>query len=109
MFREGEIQRLPNRAIRSKLQQVYSIEVEKRGLHLFDDKLYLLANLEDGSPNPFTHAFGHYSIQTEDIVIDATSFKCALVVEQKPPRESFEKCADIRYKKTNACVQKKLA
>ena len=59
MFREGEIQRLPNRAIRSKLHQLYTIEVEKRGLHPFDDKRYLLAPLEDGSPNPLTHAFGH--------------------------------------------------
>ena len=67
MFREGEIRRLANRAIRSKLHQVYSIEVVKLGLHPFDDKRYLLANLEDGSPNPFTHAFGHYSIPTADI------------------------------------------
>ena len=51
MFREGPLQRLPNRAIRSKLHQVYSLEVEERGLHSFDDKLYLLAN-QDGSPNP---------------------------------------------------------
>ena len=33
MFREGPLQRLPNRAIRSKLYQVYSLEVNKRGLH----------------------------------------------------------------------------
>ena len=53
MFREGPLQRPPNRAIRSKLHQVYSLEVNKRGLHPFDDKRYLIANLEDGSPNPF--------------------------------------------------------
>ena len=98
MFREGPLQRLPNRAIRSKLHQVYSLEVEKRGLHPFDDKRYLLANLEDGSPNPITHAFGHYSIPSEVTVIDDTAPGWALVVEvRQPPRETIGQCADKRY------------
>ena len=110
MFREGELQRLPNRAIRSKLHQVYSIEVQKRGLHPFDDKKYLLANLEDGSPNSFTHAIGHCKIPTEEAVIDKNSLSSALVVEaRKQPRETIGQCADKRYKKRNARVQKTLA
>ena len=70
----------------------------------------MLANLEDGSPNPFTHAYGHYSIPTEKPVIDETSLSSALVVEvRQPPRETIGQCADKRYKKRNARVQKKLA
>ena len=96
----------PNLAIRSKLHQVYSIEVEKRGLHPLDDKRYLLANLEDSSPNPFTHAYGHYAIPTDETVIDESSLSSALVVElRQPPRDSIDKCVDKRYKK-NARVQK---
>ena len=110
MFREEELQRLPNRAIRSKLHQVYSLEVHKCGLHPFDDKRYLLANLEDGSPNPFTHAFKHYSISTEKTEIDEPTIGPALVVEVRhPPRDSIDKCADRSYKKKNARVQKKVA
>jgi hypothetical protein len=41
---------------------VYSLEVEKRGLIAYDDKRVLLANLENGEPNPYTHAYGHYSL-----------------------------------------------
>ena len=32
MYREGPLQRLPNRAIRSKLHRVYTLEVQKRGI-----------------------------------------------------------------------------
>ena len=110
MFQEGPLQRLPNRAIRSILHQVYSLEVAKRALHPFDDKRYLLANLEDETPNPFTHAFGHYSIPSEIFVFDDTPPGSALVVDvRQPSLESIEKCADRRYKKRNARVQKKVA
>ena len=51
-----------NRHFVSRLHQIYTEEQEKRGLVPFDDKRYLLANLPDGSPNPNTHAYGHYSI-----------------------------------------------
>ena len=89
---------------------MHSIEVQKRGLHPFDDKRYLLANFENGSPNPFTHAHGHYSIPTEEPIIDETLLSSALVVEvRQPPRETIGQCADKRYKKRNARVQKKLA
>ena len=72
MFREGELQRLANRAIRSKLHRVYTLEVQKRGLHPYDDKRYLLDNLADGSPNPNTHAYGHYAIPVAATMLDET-------------------------------------
>ena len=39
--------------------QVYTMEQEKRKLFLYDDKLYLLADLPDGLPNSHIHAYGH--------------------------------------------------
>ena len=109
MFREGELQRLPNRAIRSKLHRVYTLEVQKRGLHPYDDKRYLLANLADGSPNPYTHAYGHYAIPVAATVLEEREAGAGLVVSVRPPRESIDKCKDKRYKKKNKQVQKKLA
>ena len=44
---------------------MYSLAVEKRGLIAYDDKRVLLANLENGEPNPYTHAYGHYSLANE--------------------------------------------
>ena len=41
---------------------MYSLAVEKRGLIAYDDKRVLLSNLENGKPNPYTHAYGHYSL-----------------------------------------------
>ena len=109
MYREGPLQRLPNRAIRSKLHRVYTLEVQKRGLHPYDDKRYLLENLADGSLNPFTYAYGHYAIPIANTVIDQTDAGTGLVVSVRPPRESIDKCKDKRYKKKNKQVQKKLA
>jgi hypothetical protein len=48
---------------------VYSLEVEKRGLIAYDDKRVLLTNLDNGEPNPYTHAYGHYSL-AEDIQVE---------------------------------------
>ena len=45
--------------------QVYSLAVEKRGLIASDDKRVLLADLDNGQPNPNTHAYGHYSLVNE--------------------------------------------
>ena len=39
------------------------MDVNKRGLVLYDDKRILLADLPDGLPNPDTHAFGHYLLE----------------------------------------------
>ena len=36
--------------------KVYTTKQEKRGLCLYVDKRYLLADLTDGRPNPNTHA-----------------------------------------------------
>ena len=44
---------------------MYSLAVEKRGLIAYDDKRVQLANLENGVQNPYTHAYGHYSLATE--------------------------------------------
>ena len=109
MYREGPLQRLPNRAIRSKLHCVYTLEIQKRGIHPYDDKRYLLENLADGSPNPFTHAYGHYAIPVAATVLDQTDAGNGLVVSVRPPRESIDKSKDRRYKRKNKQVQKKLA
>ena len=45
---------------------MYSLEQEKRGLCPYDDKHYLLANLPDGSPNPYTQAYGHKDLAMEE-------------------------------------------
>ena len=50
---------------------MYSLELEKRGLIAYDDKRVLLANLENGQPNPYTHAYGHYSLVNDIQVQDA--------------------------------------
>ena len=34
--------------------------MEKRDLIAYDEKRVLLANLENGESNPYTHAYGHY-------------------------------------------------
>lgn len=109
MYNEGPLELLPNRAIRSKLHTIYTIEVEKRGLHPYDDKRYLLANLEDGSPNPNTHAYGHYSIPATNIPLNANDASNGLVVRVRPPRESIEMCQHKRYIKRHKRVEKKLA
>ena len=44
--------------------QVYTMEQKKRGLCLYDDKRYLLADLPDSRPNPNTHAYGHCDLAT---------------------------------------------
>lgn len=43
---------LPNRRFATKLHQIHSIEVQKRGLCAFDDKRFLLA---DGTLTIMTH------------------------------------------------------
>lgn len=48
-----------NRRIGSKLHQLYSIEIQKRGLCAFDDKRYLC---EDGI---HTLALGHHTVHAE--------------------------------------------
>ena len=42
-----------------------SLAVEKRGLIAYDDTRVLLANLENGEPNTYTHAYGHYFLASD--------------------------------------------
>ena len=51
--------------------KVYSLAVEKRGLIACDDKRLLLANLDNGKPNPNTNVYGHYSLANKVRVQDA--------------------------------------
>ena len=48
---------------------MYSLEQEKRGFCPYDDKLYLLANLLDGSPSPHMHAYGHKDLAWEERLV----------------------------------------
>jgi hypothetical protein len=98
MYRVGELQRLPNNAIRSKMHRVYTLKVQKRVLHPYDDKRYLIANLADGSPNLHTHAYGHYSIPVAATLLKERDAGAGLVVTVRQPRESNDKCKDKRYK-----------
>ena len=54
-----------NYRLKSRLHQIYTVSQIKRGLCLYDDKRYLLANLINGKPNSNTHAFGHYKLSNE--------------------------------------------
>ena len=56
--------RQANRRIGSKLHQLYTIEVQKRGLCTFDDKRVLM---EDGIS---TRPYGHYAITAEEIAVE---------------------------------------
>ena len=67
---ESEATRITNRRLGSKLHGLYSIAVEKRGLIAYDDKRLILENLPNGQPNPDTHAFGHYSLNTDIEVVE---------------------------------------
>ena len=64
MFREWQQEILSNKRIDSKLHTIYTMDVQKRGLVLYDDKRIFLADLPDGLPNPDTHAFGDFSLET---------------------------------------------
>ena len=72
--------------------QIYTLEQEKRGLCPYDDKRYLLAELPDGSPNPNTHAYGHYNMAAEVRVKTDMPQQSGteLVVEQQQPSDKPE-------------------
>ena len=59
IYNEGVLRSVTNHRIESHLHQIYTVSQIKRGLCPYDDKLYLLANLSNGTSNPNTHAFGH--------------------------------------------------
>ena len=90
MFNEGDATKVQNRRIGSKLHHLYTLSMEKRGLVPYDDKRILLADLPDGTPNPNTHAFGHYAI-ADEIRVDQPDQPEAgndLVIETRTPRVS---------------------
>ena len=90
MFNEGDATKVLNRRIGSKLHHLYTLSVEKRGLVPYDDKRVLLADLPDGTPNPRTHAFGHYAIADEIQVEQPDQPEAGndLVIEARAPRVS---------------------
>ena len=49
--------------------QMYTMEKEKHGLCLYDDKRYLLADMPDGRPNPKTHAYSHCDLAAEEHLV----------------------------------------
>ena len=124
MFQERHTTKLTNKRIASKLHQVlliisfnftnviiiliklkvYSLAVEKRGLSAYDDKRVLLANLDNGEPNPNTHAYGHYSLENELRVHDA---------EEQPEAgndlqiESREKIEEARLQRKHSLAVKR--
>ena len=119
MYKEREATKVTNRRIASKLHQVfliikykftyvnkllfklkvYSLAVENRGLIVYDDKRVLLANLDNGEPNPYTHDYGNYSLANEVRVQDA---------EEQPDAEN-DLQIESRAKKEKARLQRKHA
>ena len=64
------------------------MEQEKRGLCVYDDKRYLLADLLDGRPNPNTHAFGHRNLAAEEhLVADQPKPGAEIIIRH--PEERF--------------------
>lgn len=87
MYRQGPQQFVINRRIGSLLHNIYSLEARKRGIVPFDDKRFLLADLDDGQPNPNTHAFGHYLIDTAEFPEpEQPPAGADMVIERHEPR-----------------------
>ena len=76
---------------------MYSLAVEKRGLIAYDDKRVLLANLENGEPNPHTHAYGHYSLANDIQVEEA----------EDPPEPGNDLHITTREQRNEARLQRK--
>ena len=72
--------------------QVYSLAVKKCGLIAYNDKRVLLADLNNGQPNPNTHACGHYSqvneVQVEDAEEQAAAGNDLHIITQKQKHEA---------------------
>ena len=66
-YNEFAVRNVTNHRLESRLHQIYTVSQIKRGLCPYDDKLYLLANLINGQPNPNTHAVGHYELLYEAV------------------------------------------
>ena len=87
--------------------QIFTLEQEKRWLCPYDDKRYLLADLPDGSTNPNTHAYGHYSLAAEEqLVVEMPAQAGAeMVIEQLLPRPDTNQ-VDEPYHTTREVVKR---
>ena len=89
--------------------QIDTLEQEKRGLCPYDDKQYSLAELPDGSPNPSTHAFGHYSLASEEqLVVDMPKQAGAEIVIEQLLLRSDTNQVDEPYHTTLEVVKREL-
>ena len=60
---------------------MYTMEQVKRNLCPYDDKHYLLADINDGRPNPYRYAFGHHDfVSEENLVADHPDPHSELVI-----------------------------
>ena len=67
---------------------MYTMEQEKFGLWLYDDKRYLLDDLPDGRPNPNTHAYGNCDLAAEEhLVADQPEPGAELIIRH--PKKLF--------------------
>ena len=89
--------------------QIYTLQQEKRGLCPYDDKRYLLADLPDGSPNPNTHAYGHYLLAAEEQLVADMPEQAGseMVIEQRQPRPETDH-VDEPYHTTLEVVKREL-
>ena len=63
------------------------MEQEMRGLCLYDDKRYLLADLPDGRQNPNTHAYGYCDLAAEEhLVADQPEPGAELIIRHQEER-----------------------
>ena len=64
------------------------MELTNRGLCLYDDMRYLLADLPDGRPNPNNHAYGYCDLASEEhLVADQPEPGARLIIQN--PEERF--------------------
>ena len=78
---------------------MYSLEQKKRGLCPYDDKRYLLADLPDGSPNPYTHAYGHKDLaDEEEFEADMPDAPGSDLIIEHRERRFFQKHARVAKK-----------
>ena len=70
---------------------------------------YLLANLPDGSPNPDTHASGHYLLAAEEQLVTDMPEQAGsdMIIEQRQPRPDTNQ-VDEPYYTTLEVVKREL-
>ena len=95
------------------------MEHEKRGLCPYDDKRYLLADLHDCTPNPYSHVYNHQELAKEVRVqmdMPEQSGTERVLDQQQPPTndEPYHKSLqvvkrELQFKRTNDRVAKTFA